>query len=114
MSAPTLARSPMKRWFHRLVLSRRPVTFVVMGLSFFVFGAGTLNLFRLLHANLGLIGEHGWMALGDGAAQQFVELLATGYGALAAYVVFKTCEHALVHHFAEGHPALQDTTLPPG
>jgi hypothetical protein len=90
----------MKRWFHRLVLSRRPVTFVVMGLAFFVFGAGTLNLFRLLQANLGLIGEHGLMALRDGAAQQLLELLITGYGALGAYVVFKTCEHALVHDLA--------------
>jgi hypothetical protein len=94
----------MKRWLHRLILSRRPVTFVVMGLAFFVFGAGTLNLFRLMQANFGLIVEHGWQALADGAAEQLVELLATGYGALAAYVLFKTCEHALVHALAEGDP----------
>lgn len=103
----------MKRWFQRTVLSRRPLTFVVMGLSFFIFGAGTLNLFRLLQANLALIGEHGTQALADGALEQLAELLLTGYGALAAYVVFKTCEHALVHALAEDAAAPAGSTLPP-
>ncbi|MFO1330516.1 MAG: hypothetical protein U1F56_24455 [Rubrivivax sp.] len=86
----------MQRWFHRVVLSRRWATFVVLGLSFFVFGAGTLNLFYVLRANIELIGRHGWMAVMDGGAQQLLELLVTGYLSLTAYVVFKVCEHRLV------------------
>jgi hypothetical protein len=88
-------------WFQRAVLARRWVTFVVMGLAFFVFGAGSLNLFMLLKANAQLLAEHGWMAAMDGGLQQLVELLATGYLSIAAYVVFKACEHALVHHLCD-------------
>jgi hypothetical protein len=91
----------LKRWFHRVVLSRRWLTFVVMGLSFFVFGAGTYNLVMLLQANVALVADYGWQALMDGAARQFVELIVTGYLSLAAYVVFKTCEHRLTHALYE-------------
>ena len=68
-----------------------------MGLSFFVFGASSLNLFFLLKANTALILEHGWMALADGGAAQLVELLVTGYISMLAYLVFKACEYSLVH-----------------
>jgi len=91
----------LKRWFHRVVLSRRGLTFLVMGLAFFVFGAGTYNLVMLLKANVALVAEYGWQALMDGAARQFVELIVTGYLSLAAYVVFKTCEHRLTRDFSE-------------
>jgi hypothetical protein len=87
----------LKTWFHRLVLKRRWSTFLVMGLAFFAFGAGSLNLFYLLKANAGLLAEHGWQALMDGGLQQLLELLVTGYLSLAAYVVFKACEYSLVH-----------------
>jgi hypothetical protein len=90
-------------WFHQAVLSRRWASFVVLGVSFATFGAGSLNLFFLLRANLGLIAEHGWQALADGGAQQLVELLLTGYLSMAAYLVFKACEHRLVHDLC--HPA---------
>ena len=87
---------------HRLVFGRRWLTFVVMGLAFLAFGAGTVNLFMLLKANTDLVFEHGLQALGDGAAQQLVELLVTAYLSMAAYVVFKTCEYRLVHWLADG------------
>ena len=85
----------------RLVFSRRWLTFVVMGLAFLGFGAGTYNLFFLLKANTELLLEHGWMALGDGAAQQLVELLITAYLSMLAYVLFKACEHRLVHRLCD-------------
>jgi len=72
-----------------------------MGLAFLSFGAGTLNLFTLLKANTELVFNYGWMALGDGAAQQLVELLLTTYLSMAAYILFKACEHRLVHWLAE-------------
>jgi hypothetical protein len=87
----------VKRWFHRIVLSRRWLTFLVMGLAFFVFGAGTYNIVMLFSANAELISNYGWQALMDGGALQFLELVVTGYLSLAAYVVFKTCEHKLTH-----------------
>ena len=90
------------RWtLQRLVFARRWLTFIVMGLAFLGFGAGTFNLFILLKANTDLVFEHGWMALGDGAAQQLLELLITAYLSMAAYVLFKACEHRLVHWLAE-------------
>ena len=89
-------------WFRRVVLSRRWLTFVVLGLAFFVFGSGSLNLFFLLKANADLITMHGWQAVMDGALQQTLELLVTGYVSMAAYVVFKACEHALVHGLCDG------------
>jgi hypothetical protein len=89
--------SPVSAWFRRVVLRRRWLTFVVLGLAFFVFGSGSLNLFFLLKANGQLLIEHGWQAAMDGAVQQLFELVLTGYVSIAAYVVFKACEHVLVH-----------------
>ncbi len=99
-------------WFQRTVLARRWLTFVVMGLAFFGFGAGSLNLFFLLKANTTLLAEHGWMAAMDGGARQLIELLVTGYLSVAAYVVFKACEHALVHHLCDApvSPPTSDPT----
>ena len=92
----------LKRWFQRTVLSRRWLTFLVMGLAFFVFGAGTVNLFMLFKANAEFIASYGWQALMDGAARQFVELAITGYLSMAAYIVFKACEIRLARDLADG------------
>lgn len=86
----------LKRGLHRWVLSRRWLTFLVMGLAFLLFGLGSLNLVHVLAANLALLAEHGWQAMLDGALRQLLELLLSGYASLAAYLVFKTCEHVLV------------------
>jgi hypothetical protein len=91
----------MKKWFHRVVLSRRWLTFIVMGLAFFVFGAGTLDIAMLFSANAEFISRYGWQAVMDGAALQFVELVATGYLSMAAYLVFKVCEYRLARDIAE-------------
>ena len=102
----------LKPWFHRTVLSRRWLTFLVMGLAFFVFGVGTYNIFMLLSANLDLIASYGWRALMDGAARQFAELVVTGYLSMAAYVVFKTCEYRLAHDLASAAPAHDSDPAP--
>ena len=98
------------RWFQRLVLSRVWLSFIVLGLAFFIFGVGSLNLFYLLRANTNLVFEHGWMALMDGAARQLGELLFTGYLSMAAYVVFKACEYRLAHWLAD--PIHSDDATP--
>ena len=91
----------LRRHFQRVVLSRPWLTFVVMGLAFSCFGLVTLNLLHLLRANAGLIVDNGVMALADGGALQLVELVLSGYAAMLAYVVMKTCEHALSHWLAD-------------
>jgi hypothetical protein len=102
----------LSAWFRGVVLSRRWLTFVVMGLAFFVFGSGSLNLFFLLRANGELLAEYGWQAAMDGAAQQLLELLLSGYLSMAAYVVFKACEHALVHGLVHAPEVFPPTTPP--
>ncbi len=87
----------LRSWFHRVVLRRLWLTYIVMGVSFLLFGCGTLNLIHLLQANLELVSAYGWMALADGALRQLLELVFSGYAALLAYIVFKACEHRLVH-----------------
>jgi hypothetical protein len=99
-----------QRWFDRVVLARWWTCFLVLGISFFVFGGCTLNLFFLFRANAALVVEYGWQAIGDGAAQQFVELLANGYLGMLAYVVFKACEHSLVHRLT--HPPAPHAPAP--
>ena len=91
----------LRRHFQRVVLSRPWLTFVVMGVAFFGFGMATLDLLHLLRANAELILNNGVMALADGGARQLVGLLADGYLAMLAYVVMKTCEHALSHWLAD-------------
>jgi hypothetical protein len=97
----------LQRWFNEAVLSRRWATFIVLGLAFFCFGAGTLNLFVLLRANAALIAAHGWQAIMDGGLRQLLELLLTGYASVAAYVVLKVCEYALVRRIASGAARLE-------
>ena len=92
----------MRAWLDRVVLARAWLTFVVLVAAFLAFGAGTYNLFLLLKANLDLISEHGTQALADGAAQQLVELIVTAAVSMAAYVLFKACEHRLVHWLCYG------------
>ncbi|MEO6321282.1 MAG: hypothetical protein ABIR56_11415 [Polaromonas sp.] len=85
----------MKKLFHRWVLSRLWLTFVVLGLSFFAFGVGTLNLAHLLLANAAYISDYGWTAVMEGGLHQLAELVVKSYLSMLAYVVFKTCEHRL-------------------
>ena len=94
------------RAFQRRVLARHWLTFLVLCLSFAVFGAGTVNLFTMFKLNLELIAEHGLMALFDGAAEQLAELVFTLLQSMAAYIVFKACEHSLVHGLT--HPSQEE------
>lgn len=92
----------LQRRISEAVLSRRWATFILLGLAFFCFGAGTLNLFVLLRANAELIATHGWQAIMDGGLRQLLELLLTGYASVGAYVVLKVCEFSLVRQIVSG------------
>ncbi len=91
----------LRRHFQRVVLARPWLTFVVLGLAFFCFGMVSLNLLHLLRSNAELILDNGAMALADGGGMQLIQLVANGYIAMLAYVVMKTCEHALSHWLAD-------------
>jgi hypothetical protein len=91
----------MKLWFQRAVLGRRWAAFLLLGLAFFGFGAGTLNLFFLLRANAELLADNGWQAVMDGGLRQLVELLVSGYASMVCYLIFKACEYSLVRQLAE-------------
>ena len=99
----------MSAWFRRVVLGRRWLSFIVLCASFVVFGLGTLNLAFSVKANVELIAAHGLQALADGALQQALELIITAIVAMTAYVVFKACEHCLVHGLTDP-PKKQDRT----
>jgi hypothetical protein len=90
-------RSRIKHWLYRHYL----FTFILMGLSFLVFGIFSLNLIYLLKTNVELFLDYGNMALEDGALLQLMMLLGYGYLSLAFYLLFKACEHILVARMTE-------------
>ena len=89
----------IRRLFHRVVLTRPWLTFIVMCGSFGLFGAGTLNLFNMFSTNWDVITQQGLMALATGSLRQLTELLGTLSLSMFFYTIFKVCEHQLVHYF---------------
>ncbi len=80
-----------KRWW---------LTFILMGVSFVLFGLLTLNLLHTLGANLEFLGMHGIDAVREGGLMQLVGLILSGYMAAAFYVFFKLCEKVLVERLS--------------
>jgi hypothetical protein len=89
----------LRKFFTEVLRERPLLAFLLMGLSFVLFGLTSLNLIYLVKANISLFLEYGWMVVRDGALRQLFELLAYGYLSLLFYVVFKCCEHQLVNYF---------------
>lgn len=78
-------------------LSRRWwLAFLLMGVSFVLFGLLTLNLLHLVSANVNFLVMNGLDAVRDGGLLQLLSLIALGYFAAVFYVVFKLCEKVLV------------------
>ena len=94
----TRLRHALQSFFTSYLRERPLLAFVLMGLSFVLFGLTSLNLIYLFKANLNLFIDYGWMVVRDGALRQLFELLAYGYLSLLFYIVFKCCEHQLVHY----------------
>ena len=72
------------------------LAFVLMGVSFVLFGLVTLNLLHTLSANFEFLSSYGFDAVREGGLRQLLEMLASGYFAAANYVLFKLCEKVLV------------------
>ena len=98
MSSPV--QTPFFRWLQQHWLC----TFGLMGLGFVMFGAASLNLVQLFSANIGFLAEHGLDAVQEGALRQLAELIFSAYLAVAFYLLFKTCELALVQRLAHLQP----------
>jgi hypothetical protein len=76
------------------------LTFILMGVSFVLFGMLTLNLLHTLGANLEFLGMHGVDAVREGGLTQLFELIVSGYLAAVFYVFFKLCEKVLVERLS--------------
>ena len=98
MTAP--AQTPFFRWLQQHWLC----TYGLMGVGFVVFGAASLNLVQVFAANLNFLAEHGMDAVREGALRQLGELVVSAYLAVAFYLLFKTCELALVQRLANAQP----------
>ena len=73
------------------------LTFALMGVFGLLFGLVSLNIISLLHANFSLIVKHGGMALMHGALLQMIELIFYGLLSIVFWLLFKACEHVLLH-----------------
>lgn len=91
MSYSRLYTFLFKRWW---------LAFILMGVSFVLFGMLTLNLLHTLGANLEFLGMHGLDAVREGGLRQLLELVGSGYFAAMFYVFFKLCEKVLVERLA--------------
>ena len=84
-----------------LWLSRHAVAcFVLMTLSFLVFGLLSLDLVKMVSANAGFLWRSGWDGLMDGGFVQLLELVVSAVAGIVSYIVFKLCEHVLVDKLA--------------
>ncbi|HEX3141297.1 MAG TPA: hypothetical protein VHQ87_14650 [Rhizobacter sp.] len=86
-----LYRSLSQRWW---------LAFVLLGVSFVVFGLASLNLIHILSANLEFLSTYGWDAVREGALWQLAGLVVNGVVAAACYIAFKLCEKVLVERLA--------------
>lgn len=95
----TIQRNSSKLY---LWLTRHAVAcFVLMTLSFVVFGLLSLDLVKLVSANAGFLWRAGWDGIVEGGLAQLLELSASAVAAIASYLVFKLCEHVLVDRLAQ-------------
>ena len=72
------------------------LTFLLLGVSFVLFGFITLNLLHTLMANFEFLSMYGVEAVREGGLLQLLEIFGSGCFAAISYVVFKVCEKVLV------------------
>jgi hypothetical protein len=89
--------------FFKWLVRRWLICFLLMGMSFVTFGVASLNLVNVFSANAQFLLAYGWAAIKDGGLWQLLELIFNAYLAVAFYLLFKTCEHALVERLAHHH-----------
>jgi hypothetical protein len=96
VAAAARTRSRLFDWLVR----HYAATFLIMSVSFMAFGVLSLDLVQFVSANTNFLLTYGWDAIRVGGFVQLVQLWSMVFAAIAAYLVFKLCEHALVERFA--------------
>ena len=86
-----------RKWYSWLC-QHRFICFLLLTLSFVAFGKLSFDLVHLFSANAEYLLDYGWTGLVEGGFQQLLELLLTACAAMACYLLFKLCEHALVEN----------------
>ncbi|MFZ6654959.1 hypothetical protein [Undibacterium sp. TJN19] len=77
-------------------LCAHPVAcFILLTVSFLVFGKLSYDLIHLFSANAEYLTDNGWVGLIEGGLEQLLELILSAFAAMAAYMIFKLCEHAM-------------------
>jgi hypothetical protein len=93
---------------HRFLTRHIWVAFLLMGVSFVLFGLVSLNLLQTLGASFHFLTMYGIDAVREGVLVQLFELAVSGYSAAAFYLVFKLCEKILVERLA-GHDSQRNS-----
>lgn len=83
-------------------------TFVLMCVSFVIFGVLSFNLVMYVAANANYLLTYRWDAIVDGGARQLIEIWGTAFLALGCYLVFKLSEHALIERIAHRPPPVAE------
>jgi H+/Cl- antiporter ClcA len=88
------------------------LVFVMLGVFGGLFAWFSYNLIHPFMANFRFISEHGWLALQVGGLRQAIELVSSGYLAIAAYVAFRVCEVELVGRLRNGSGSVNQPADP--
>ena len=85
------------------LVQHHAATYVLMVCLFILFGLLSLDLVKYFSANANYLREFGLEALWNDGLRQLIELTATAFIAVLAYLGFKLCEHALIERAAHRH-----------
>ncbi len=91
------------RKFYGWLCQHRFACFLLLTLGFVSFGKLSFDIVHLFSANAEYIIDNGWAGLMEGGLQQLVELVLSACAAMACYLLFKLCEHALIERIRH-HP----------
>lgn len=99
-------------WLYRFLARYWWLTFILMGVSFVLFGLVSLNLLHMLSANFNFLASYGFDAVQVGALAQLFELIVSGYASAAFYLIFKLCEKVLVDRLSMRKPVQAEGSRP--
>ena len=72
------------------------VLFLAMCVLGILFAWNSVNLIQMAMGNIRFLNTHGSLAIREGGLVQLLEITASGFISLAAYLGFKTCEVELI------------------
>jgi len=94
---------PRQRKFYAWLCQHGLASFLLLTFSFVVFGKLSFDIVHLFSANAEYLLDNGWIGLVEGGLQQLLELILSACAAMAAYMLFKLCEQALLECLRHRH-----------